>query len=98
MLSYCEKALTERCQVPVFHDDQHGTAIVTLAALLNVLEIQHKQLSHAWIVFLGAAAAIACADLILEAGAQRNNIVMADSKGVIQRTYQTWPVQETFCC
>ena len=81
---HIEKALIERCQVPVFHDDQHGTAIVTLAALLNALEIQHKQLSHARIVFLGAgAAAIACADLILEAGAKHDNILMVDSKGVI---------------
>ena len=79
-----EKALIERCSVPIFHDDQHGTAIVTLAALLNALEIQNKQLSDSRIVFLGAgAAAIACADLIIAAGANRNHILMVDSKGVI---------------
>lgn len=79
-----EQALIERCRVPVFHDDQHGTAIVTLAALLNALEIQEKTLADARIVFLGAgAAAIACANLMLEAGATRSNILMLDSQGVI---------------
>jgi malate dehydrogenase (oxaloacetate-decarboxylating)(NADP+) len=79
-----EEALIERCQVPVFHDDQHGTAIVTLAGLLNALEVQGKQLPTARIVFLGAgAAAIATCDLLIAAGAPRDNILMVDSKGVI---------------
>ncbi|WP_435274119.1 malic enzyme-like NAD(P)-binding protein [Psychrobium sp. nBUS_13] len=79
-----EKVLAERCQVPVFHDDQHGTAIVTAAALLNALEIQGKDLAHAKIVCLGAgAAAIACMTLLIKCGAQRKNIYMLDTKGVL---------------
>ncbi|TKB46702.1 malic enzyme-like NAD(P)-binding protein [Thalassotalea mangrovi] len=79
-----EKALIERCNVPVFHDDQHGTAIVTAAAMLNALEIQGKDLQHAKIVCLGAgAAAIACMQLLITCGAQRENIYMLDRKGVI---------------
>lgn len=79
-----ELQLIERCQVPVFHDDQHGTAIVTLAGLLNALEVQGKNLETASIVFLGAgAAAIATCDLLIAAGAPRKNILMVDSKGVI---------------
>lgn len=79
-----EQALIERCDVPVFHDDQHGTAIVTAAGLLNALEIQGKQLGPAKIVCVGAgAAAIACMELLIKCGAQRENIYMLDSKGVI---------------
>ncbi|MDX1706033.1 malic enzyme-like NAD(P)-binding protein [Pseudidiomarina sp.] len=79
-----EQALIERCDVPVFHDDQHGTAIVTAAGLLNALEIQGKQLAKAQIVCLGAgAAAIACMELLIKCGAQREHIYMLDSKGVI---------------
>ncbi|MDN3652866.1 malic enzyme-like NAD(P)-binding protein [Thalassotalea ponticola] len=79
-----EKALIERCKVPVFHDDQHGTAIVTTAALLNALDIQGKQLKSAKIVCMGAgAAAIACMELLITCGAQRENIYMLDRKGVI---------------
>ncbi|RAJ96376.1 malic enzyme-like NAD(P)-binding protein [Aliidiomarina maris] len=79
-----EQALIERCNVPVFHDDQHGTAIVTAAGLLNALEIREKDLSTARIVCMGAgAAAIACMELLIKCGAQRENIYMLDSKGVI---------------
>jgi len=79
-----EKALQERCKVPVFHDDQHGTAIVTAAAMLNALEIQGKDIEHAAIVCLGAgAAAIACMELLIQCGAQREKIYMLDTKGVI---------------
>jgi malate dehydrogenase (oxaloacetate-decarboxylating)(NADP+) len=79
-----EKALKERCKVPVFHDDQHGTAIVTAAALLNALEIQGKNIRLARIICLGAgAAAIACMELLIKCGAQRENIYMHDTKGVI---------------
>lgn len=79
-----EQALIERCDVPVFHDDQHGTAIVTAAGLLNALEIQGKALGPAKIVCMGAgAAAIACMELLIKCGAQRENIYMLDSKGVI---------------
>jgi len=79
-----EKALKERCKVPVFHDDQHGTAIVTAAGMLNALEIQGKDIKTARIICLGAgAAAIACMELLIKCGAQRENIYMHDTKGVI---------------
>lgn len=79
-----EQALIERCDIPVFHDDQHGTAIVTAAGLINALEIQGKNLERAKIVCMGAgAAAIACMELLIQCGAQRENIYMLDSKGVI---------------
>lgn len=79
-----EQALINRCEVPIFHDDQHGTAIVTAAGLLNALEIQGKSLPKSKIVCLGAgAAAIACMELLIKCGAQRENIYMLDSKGVI---------------
>jgi len=79
-----EQALIERCDIPVFHDDQHGTAIVTAAGLLNALEIQGKTIEDVQIVCLGAgAAAIACMELLIKCGAQREHIYMLDSKGVI---------------
>lgn len=79
-----EKELIRRCDIPVFHDDQHGTAIVTVAAMLNALEIQGKSLRRSKLVCLGAgAAAIACCNLLIEAGAQLENITMLDRKGVI---------------
>ena len=79
-----EKALIERCKIPVFHDDQHGTAIVTAAAMMNALDIQGKDLQQANIVCLGAgAAAIACMELLIKCGAQREKIYMLDTKGVI---------------
>ncbi|KPU83053.1 malate dehydrogenase [Psychromonas sp. PRT-SC03] len=79
-----EKQLKARCSIPVFHDDQHGTAIVTSAAMLNALEIQGKDIAHVKIVCLGAgAAAIACMELLLKCGAVRGNIYMLDRKGVI---------------
>jgi malate dehydrogenase (oxaloacetate-decarboxylating)(NADP+) len=79
-----EKALIELCDIPVFHDDQHGTAIVTAAGMLNALEIQGKDLKNAKIVCLGAgAAAIACMRLLVNLGAQKNNMYMVDRTGVI---------------
>ncbi len=79
-----EKALKERCKIPVFHDDQHGTAIVTAAAMINALEIQNKKIEQADIVCLGAgAAAIACMELLIQCGAMREKIYMLDTKGVI---------------
>ncbi|MBA6234299.1 MULTISPECIES: malic enzyme-like NAD(P)-binding protein [unclassified Colwellia] len=79
-----EKALIERCKIPVFHDDQHGTAIVTAAGMINALEIQGKHIKDANIVCLGAgAAAIACMELLIKCGAQREKIYMLDTKGVI---------------
>ncbi len=79
-----EKVLIEKCSIPVFHDDQHGTAIVTAAGMLNALEIQGKKLSEAKVVCLGAgAAAIACMRLLVCCGISRENIFMLDRKGVV---------------
>ena len=79
-----EKALKERCSVPVFHDDQHGTAIVTAAGMLNALDIQGKKIEESVIVCMGAgAAAIACMELLISCGAMREKIYMLDRKGVI---------------
>jgi malate dehydrogenase (oxaloacetate-decarboxylating)(NADP+) len=79
-----ETALIERCDIPVFHDDQHGTAIVTAASLLNALEIQGKRIEDVAITCLGAgSAAIACMHLLIRMGAQRDNIYMLDRRGVI---------------
>ncbi|MCG9790075.1 malate dehydrogenase [Vibrio mediterranei] len=79
-----ERRLIERCDVPVFHDDQHGTAIVTAAGMLNAIELQGKDLKEARIVCLGAgAAAIACMELLIKCGAMREKIYMLDRKGVI---------------
>ncbi|MFC1236888.1 malic enzyme-like NAD(P)-binding protein [Vibrio sp. F74] len=79
-----ERQLIERCDVPVFHDDQHGTAIVTAAGMLNAIELQGKTLEESTIVCLGAgAAATACMELLIKCGAQREKIYMLDRKGVI---------------
>jgi malate dehydrogenase (oxaloacetate-decarboxylating)(NADP+) len=79
-----EDALVEALDIPVFHDDQHGTAIIIAAGLLNALELQGKQLSDAKIVVLGAGAAGIASVRLLEAmGAQHENIYMLDRKGVI---------------
>ncbi|MBY6211585.1 malate dehydrogenase [Microbulbifer agarilyticus] len=81
---HIEEALIQRCSVPIFHDDQHGTAIVTVAGMLNALEIQGKNIEDARIVCLGAgAAATACCKLLLCAGAKKEQITMLDSRGVI---------------
>ncbi|SFH94644.1 malic enzyme-like NAD(P)-binding protein [Modicisalibacter xianhensis] len=79
-----ERALVEQCNIPVFHDDQHGTAIVTAAGMLNALDIAEKKLEDARIVCLGAgSAAIACMKLLVACGAKAENIYMLDRKGVI---------------
>ena len=79
-----EEALQARCDIPVFHDDQHGTAIVLCAALLNALELQGKRIGEARIVCVGAGAAgIASMKLALSLGAQRQNLYLVDRKGVI---------------
>lgn len=80
-----EKELRERLDIPVFHDDQHGTAVIVCAALLNALELQGKTLSAARIVFLGAGAAgCACARLLKTMGA--TDITMVDKDGVVHNT------------
>ncbi len=79
-----EEQLKERLNIPVFHDDQHGTAIIIAAGLLNALEIQGKNIHDAKIVCLGAGAAgIASMKLLVSLGAKRENILMIDSSGVI---------------
>ena len=79
-----EKELKQRCSIPVFHDDQHGTAIVTAAGMLNALDVQGKKIEEAQIVCMGAgAAAIACMELLIQCGALREKIYMLDRKGVI---------------
>ena len=79
-----EDVLIEQCKIPVFHDDQHGTAIVTAAGMLNALEIQGKTLEEAKIVCLGAgSAAIACMRLLKALGAKQEHLTMIDRGGVI---------------
>lgn len=79
-----ERALVERLDIPVFHDDQHGTAIIVGAGVLNALELQQKQISQARIVCLGAGAAgIASMQLLLALGAKRENILLVDRNGVV---------------
>ncbi len=81
---YIERQLRERMKIPVFHDDQHGTAIISTAALLNGLELVGKQIGEVRLAVSGAgAAAIACLDLMVELGVKRENIFVCDSKGVI---------------
>jgi malate dehydrogenase (oxaloacetate-decarboxylating)(NADP+) len=79
-----EQALSKRLDIPVFHDDQHGTAIILVAGLLNALELQGKDLNEARIVCLGAGAAgIASMRLLVAMGAQKSNIYMVDRSGII---------------
>ncbi len=81
---YIEQELKKRCKIPIMHDDQHGTAIISAAALLNAVEIQKKKLSKVKIVVNGAgAAAISCMKLYISLGASRENISVYDSKGLI---------------
>ncbi|WP_027008724.1 NADP-dependent malic enzyme [Conchiformibius kuhniae] len=84
---YIEKKLRERCNIPVFHDDQHGTAIITAAAVLNGLRLIKKDIADVTLVCSGAgAAAIACLDLLVALGMKREHITVCDSKGVIYTT------------
>jgi malate dehydrogenase (oxaloacetate-decarboxylating)(NADP+) len=79
-----EAALREKLDIPVFHDDQHGTAVIIGAALLNALELQGKKMAEARIVCLGAGAAgIASLNMLVELGVRRSNILMVDRNGVI---------------
>jgi malate dehydrogenase (oxaloacetate-decarboxylating)(NADP+) len=79
-----EKKLKELLDIPVFHDDQHGTAIITCAALINALDISNKNIKKIKVVVNGAgASAMACTNLIINAGVKKENITMIDTKGVI---------------
>jgi len=80
-----EQRLRKELQIPVMHDDQHGTAIISAAALLNSLELVDKKIGNVNIVVAGAgAASVACTSLYISLGANKNNVVMLDSKGVIR--------------
>ena len=80
-----ERKLRERMKIPVFHDDQHGTAIISAAALLNGLELVGKGIGDVKVVSSGAgAAAIACLDVMVGLGVKREHIFVVDSRGVIQ--------------
>ncbi len=82
---YIEKKLRERMNIPVFHDDQHGTAIISSAALLNGLELVDKKIGEIKVAVSGAgAAAIACLDVMVGLGVKRENVFMCDSKGVVR--------------
>ncbi|MBK7614753.1 MAG: NADP-dependent malic enzyme [Vitreoscilla sp.] len=86
---YIEKKLRERLAIPVFHDDQHGTAIISSAALLNGLELVGKNIAEVKLAVSGAgAAAIACLDLMVSLGVKPANIYVCDSKGVIREGRQ----------
>ena len=79
-----EQKLKEVLSIPVFHDDQHGTAIITTAALINALDISNKKIENVKVVINGAgASAQACANLFKSSGVKNENIIMCDSKGVI---------------
>ena len=80
-----EKRLKEECEIPIMHDDQHGTAIISAAGLLNALLIQGKKIEDIKLVVNGAgAAAISCTKLYVALGVRKENVVMCDSKGVIR--------------
>ena len=81
-----ERRLKQECDIPVMHDDQHGTAIVSSAALLNALDIQGKKIDEVKVVVNGAgAAALACTRLYLKLGVKREHVIVCDSKGAITR-------------
>jgi malate dehydrogenase (oxaloacetate-decarboxylating)(NADP+) len=83
---YIERALRERMKIPVFHDDQHGTAIIVAAAILNGLRVVGKTLSEVRLVTSGAgAAALACVNLLVNMGLQKENLVLTDIAGVVYR-------------
>lgn len=81
-----EEALRERMNIPVFHDDQHGTAIIVAAAVINAMKLVGKDISKVKIVTSGAgAAAIACMNMLIAVGARQENIWIADSKGLVTK-------------
>jgi len=81
-----EERLIEEMDIPVFHDDQHGTAIISGAAFLNALELTNRRIEEVKVVFAGAGAAgVACADLYMKLGVRAENIMMTDSRGVIYK-------------
>jgi malate dehydrogenase (oxaloacetate-decarboxylating)(NADP+) len=96
---YIEEELKKTMNIPVFHDDQHGTAIISSAALINALHIIGKKLEEVKVVVNGAgASAIACANLAISLGVRKENLIMCDTKGVIYkgRTAGMNPYKERF--
>ena len=96
---YIEETLKGMLDIPVFHDDQHGTAIISAAALANALELNGKRFDEIRMVISGAgAAAISCAELAIRWGMKRENIMLVDSKGVVYkgRTQGMNPYKERF--
>src|SRR5207253_7079708 len=94
-----EERLKAMMKIPVFHDDQHGTAIISAAALINALEVAHKDIGKVKIVIAGAgAAAMACLRLYIKLGLDKGNVILSDSKGVIYkgRTVAMTPYKEEF--
>ena len=90
-----ERRLKEELDIPVMHDDQHGTAIISAAALLNALELSKKKINEVKIVVSGAgAAAVSCTKLYKAFGAKAENIVMLDSKGVIRKERENLSVEK----
>ena len=96
---YIEETLKKTMKIPVFHDDQHGTAIISGAALLNALEVAGKPIDEVKVVFNGAGASgIACAEHYVRLGVKRENITLCDTKGVVYkgRTAGMNPYKERF--
>lgn len=83
---HIEQTLIKECKIPVFHDDQHGTAIICTAGLINACDIAGHKLSDIKVVFNGAGAAgISCAKMFVDAGVKKENIIICDSKGAITK-------------
>ena len=92
-----ERRLKESLKIPIMHDDQHGTAIITGAALLNALEISGKNIGEVRVLFNGAgASAISCAKLYLQLGVKKENLMMCDSTGVISNSRSDLDSQKQF--
>lgn len=90
-----ERGLREKMNIPVFHDDQHGTAIVTSAALLNALELANKNINSVKVMCIGAgAAALSCLDLFTTLGVQQKHIQLFDGSGHIYAKRQTWQADD----
>ncbi|MGE3191004.1 MAG: phosphate acyltransferase, partial [Vicinamibacterales bacterium] len=96
---YIEETLRKRLSIPVFHDDQHGTAIISSAALLNALDLAGKAIGDVRVVFAGAGAAgIACAEMFVELGVARDHVLLVDTAGVVYtgRTEKMNPYKARF--
>ena len=98
---YIEETLRREMDIPVFHDDQHGTAIISGAALINALQVAGKRIDEVQVVFNGAgAASIACANLYLRLGVAKENLTLCDSRGLIFKGRKKGmnPYKERFAC